>query len=97
MMAPHSFLGLALEFSAREFLRQHIVVAALLASAAWFYAGQQYLTKGNGAGLLWQGIGILLFCISAIVSKEWASLVVATIATFAEGWLIHRGWAKKYR
>ncbi len=58
-MAQYFFVGFAFEFGVVDFFSRYSVLAALVISAAWFYAGHQYLTEGTGAGFLWQGIGVL--------------------------------------
>jgi hypothetical protein len=60
-----------------DFFSTHLVIAALLASALWFYGGYQYLVKGKQiVGLLWQVIGALVLdalCVNAILSRSWYS------------------------
>jgi hypothetical protein len=77
-----------------NFFSKHLVMAALLASALWFYGGYQYLEKGNQiVGLSWQFIGVLVlvaFCVNAILSGNWYSLIVAVGAIAVEVWLIRR-------
>jgi hypothetical protein len=79
-----------------DFLSKHLVIAALLASALWFYGGHQYLGKGKQiTGLAWEFIGVLVlaaFCVNAILSKDWYSLIVALGAITVELWLIGRYW-----
>lgn len=80
-----------------EFFKTHVVLMALVASAAWFYAGYDYLQKGNTVGaVLWEIIAVLIlvaFCISVVVSStgSWLSLAVALTAIGVEVWLIRRG------
>ncbi len=79
-----------------DFLRGHLILIALVASAAWFYAGRQYFAKGNLFGaLLWEIIAILVlvaFCINVILSPvtSWFSLGVAVVAICVEVWLLRR-------
>ncbi len=77
-----------------DFLSKHLVLAALLASALWFYGGHQYFVKGKQAvGLSWQVIGVLVlgaFCVNAVLSGSWYSLIVALGAIALELWLIRR-------
>jgi len=77
-----------------DFFSKHLVIAALLASALWFYGGYQYLAKGKRiVGLSWQFIGVLVlgaFCVNAILSRNWYSLIVAVGAIAVELWLIRR-------
>ena len=77
-----------------DFFSKHLVIAALLASALWFYGGYQYIVKGKQiVGLSWQLIGVLVlaaFCINAVLSKSWYSLIVALGAITVELWLIRR-------
>jgi len=77
------------ETAVLELFSKHLI------SAAWFYAGQQYLTKGNLLGaFLWQVIAVLLlvaFCINIFLSvnKSWLSPAIAVAAIGAEIWHIH--------
>jgi hypothetical protein len=79
-----------------SFFKAHLVLLALAASAGWFYAGNQYFTKGNVVGaLLWEAIAILLliaFCINTFLSPttSWVSLTIAIVAIGIEVWLIKR-------
>jgi hypothetical protein len=77
-----------------DFVSNHLVIAALLASALWFYGGHQYLVKGKQiVGLSWQFIGVLVlgfFCVNAVLSRNWYSMVVALGAIIVELWLIRR-------
>jgi len=79
-----------------DYLSTHLVVAALAASGLWFYAGYQYLTKKNRiGGFAWQMIGVFLlgaFCVHAILSGGWYSLIIALAAITVELWLIRRQW-----
>jgi hypothetical protein len=79
-----------------NFLRAHLVLLALAASAGWFYAGNQYFAKGNLVGaLLWEAVAVLVlvaFCINTILSPttSWVSLMIAIIAIGVEIWLVKR-------
>jgi len=77
-----------------DFFSNYPVIGALLASALWFYGGYQYLVKGKQiVGLSWQFIGVLIlgaFCINAILSRAWYSLMIAVGAITVELWLIRR-------
>jgi hypothetical protein len=79
-----------------DFFSKHLVVAALLASALWFYGGYQDLVKGGRiAGFSWQFIGVLVlgaFCVNAVLSRSWYSLFIALGAIAVELWLIRRYW-----
>jgi len=79
-----------------DYLSTHLVVAALVASGLWFYAGHQYLTRKNRiGGFAWQMIGVFLlgaFCVYAILSGGWYSLIIALAAITVELWLIRRKW-----
>ena len=85
------------------FFKTHVVVMALIASAAWFYAGYDYLRKGNLIGaVLWEVIAVLVliaFCVSVVVSStgSWFSFVVAMVAIGVEIWLIGRGVSRDRR
>lgn len=78
-----------------DFFLKHLVIAALLASAFWFYGGYQYVAKGKQiVGIAWQLIGVFLlgaFCVHAAFSRGWFSLIVALAAITTELWLIRRG------
>lgn len=77
-----------------DFLSNHLVIAALLASALWFYGGHQYLVKQKQiVGLSWQFIGVSVlgaFCVNAVLSRNWFSMIVALGAIIVELWLILR-------
>ena len=79
-----------------DYLSSHLLVAALVASGLWFYGGYQYLGKKNQVGgFAWQVIGVLLlgaFCINAILSGRWYSLVIALGLIAVELCLIRRFW-----
>jgi len=85
-----------------EFLSNHLVLVALTASAGWFYAGHQYLQKGNlVAAFLWQSIAVLLliaFCVNVVLSasKSWFSFTLAIAALGVEIWLMKR-WLRQER
>ena len=89
--------------TAVEFLERHSVLMALAASGAWFYAGRDYLRKGNLLGtFLWQGIAILIliaFCIGIVLSpsRSWLSLMVAVAAIGLEVWLMKASLHKEGR
>ena len=84
-----------------DFLSKHLLVAALLISAGWFYAGYQYFAKGDrSAGLQWQIIAVLIlivFCINVILSGSRArlNLVVAVLAITGEIWLMCRSYFRR--
>lgn len=75
-----------------DFLSNHVVVLALIASLGWFYAGYKDVRKGKQiVGFAWQVIGILLLLIYSIntaLSKEWYSLITALFGIGVELWLI---------
>lgn len=83
-----------------EFLKAHVVLMALAASAAWFYAGRDYFRKGNVVGaFLWEGIAVLIlivFCVGALLSpnRSWLSFTVALAAIGVEVWLMRR-WLRQ--
>lgn len=85
-----------------EFLNKHLVLIALTASAAWFYAGKDYFRKGNPVGaFLWQGIAVLIliaFCVNVVLSasKSWFSITLAIAAIGVEIWLMKR-WLRQER
>ena len=85
-----------------EFLSNHLILVALTASAGWFYAGHQYLQKGNLVGaFLWQGIAVLVlvaFCVNLALSasKSWFSFTLAIAGIGAEIWLMKR-WLRQER
>jgi hypothetical protein len=82
-----------------DFLAKHLVLAALIASALWFYGGHQYLAKGKDTvGFSWQLIALLVliaFCVNATLTKSWLSLAVAVVALIIEIRLIRRMWRLK--
>jgi hypothetical protein len=79
-----------------DFLRTHLILVALTASAGWFYAGHQYFEKGNLVGaLLWETIAILVlvaFCVNVLLRPvtSWVSIGIALVAIGTEVWLIRR-------
>jgi len=77
-----------------DYLSTHLVVAALVASGVWFYAGYQYVARKNRiGGFAWQFIAVFLlgaFCVHAILSGLWYSLIIALVAITLELWLIRR-------
>ena len=77
-----------------DFFSKHLVIAALLASALWFCAGYQFVAKGKRiVGIAWQLIGVFLlgaFCVHAVFSRGWFSLIIALAAITTELWLIQR-------
>ena len=83
-----------------DFLKKHSVLMALTASAAWFYAGRDYLRKGNMVGaVLWAGIAVLIliaFCIKLVLSasRSWFSIMAAAVAVFVEMWLMKK-WLRQ--
>jgi hypothetical protein len=83
-----------------EFLSKHLVVAALLTSALWFFGGYQYLRRGRQTvGLAWQVIGVLVlaaFCVNVLLSKDWYDLIVALGGIMVELWLIQRCGREKH-
>jgi len=84
-----------------DYLSTHLVIVALVASGLWFYAGYQYLARKNRiGGFAWQLIGVLLlgaFCVHAILSRGWYSLVIALGAITLELLLIRRFWREGRR
>jgi len=83
-----------------DFFSNHLIVPALTASALWFYGGHQYLVKGHkGAGFSWQFIGVFLlgaFCVNALLSGSWYSLIVALGALVVELWMIRQYWREDH-
>ena len=83
-----------------DYLSTHLVVAALVASGMWFYAGYQYLAKKNRiGGFAWEFLGVFLlgaFCVHAILSGLWYSLIIALVAITLELWLIRRQWREDH-
>jgi hypothetical protein len=85
------------------FLSNHLVLVALTASIGWFYAGHQYLQKGNLVGaFLWQGIAVLVliaFCVNLVLSasKSWFSFALAIAAIGVEIWLMKRWLGRERR
>jgi hypothetical protein len=79
-----------------DFLSNHMVVMAMLASLGWFYAGYKDFLRGKQiVGSAWQMIGVLLlliYSINAALSKEWYSLIIAASGMSVELWLIRRCW-----
>jgi hypothetical protein len=84
-----------------DFFSKRLVIAALLASVLWFYAGYQYVAKGKQIiGVAWQLIGVFLlgaFCIHAALYRGWYSLIIALAGVTAELWLIQRGWRDNHQ
>jgi hypothetical protein len=82
-----------------NFMSDHLVLGALLASVLWFYGGHQYLASGKRSGALgWQTIAVLIlvaFCVNAILNRAWLSLAVALGAMLAEIWIIGKWWRQK--
>ena len=76
------------------FFSRHLVFAAVLVSALWFYSGHQFVAKGRkGVALVWEAIAVLVllaFCVNAIITRLWLSLVVALCFVLLEVWLIQR-------
>jgi hypothetical protein len=83
-----------------DFFSDHLVFAALLVSALWFYAGYQDLVKAKHfVGLSGQFIGVAVlgaFCVNAVLSRSWHSLIVALGAIAVELLLIRRYWREKH-
>jgi hypothetical protein len=83
-----------------DYLSTPLVAAALVASGLWFYAGSQYLAKKNRiGGFAWQIIGVFLlgaFCVHAVLSRGWYSLIIALAALTVELWLIRRQWRENH-
>ena len=96
-----TLLAPAADSSIVEFFNNHLVLMALTASAAWFYAGKDYFRKGNLVGaFLWQGIAILIliaFCINVVLSpaRSWFSFTLAIVAIGVEIWLMQKWCARK--
>jgi hypothetical protein len=79
-----------------HFFTKHLVFAALLVSALWFYSGHQFVAKGKrGVALAWQVIAVLVllaFCINAIFSGLWLSLIAALCFVVLEVWTMKMYW-----
>lgn len=79
-----------------RFVSDNLILVALVASAGWFYGGQQYLRKGNPVGaFLWQGIAMLVliaFCVNVLLkgTQSWFGLTAAVAAIVIEAWLMKR-------
>jgi hypothetical protein len=92
----HLSAYLLVESAISDFLRVHLILVALAASAGWFYAGHQYFVKGNQVGaILWEIIAVLIlvaFCVNVLLSpvKSWFSMGVALVAIGIEVWLMRR-------
>ncbi len=82
-----------------DFFSKHLVVAALLVSSLWFYGGYQYIVKKKPiVGLSWQLIGVAVlvaFCVNAVLSASWPSLVIALGTIIVELLLIWRFWRER--
>jgi hypothetical protein len=84
-----------------DFLSKHLLVAAILISAGWFFAGYQYFAKGDrSTGIQWQIIAVLIliaFCINVILSGRQVrlNLIVAVLAITGEIWLMCRIYVGK--
>jgi CHASE2 domain-containing sensor protein len=81
--------------SIHDFMNEHLILAALLVSAAWLVAGYQdhVRRKGPSVFLWWTVVAVLVlfaFCINAILTGAWLSLAIAVAAILAEIWLIRR-------
>jgi hypothetical protein len=97
-----SALGHALSLSAflskESGFSSYTVLAALLLSALWFYAGQQELRKEDGrrgSAFFWQAVGVwvlLAYCIGAIAWRAWVGLAVAVVALGVELLMMNRRW-----
>ena len=79
-----------------NFFANHLVFAALLVSALWFYSGHQFAAKGKrGVALAWQAIAVfmlLAFCINAVLARSWLSLTAALCVVVLEIWTMKRYW-----
>jgi hypothetical protein len=79
-----------------DYFSEHLAFAALLVSAVWFFGGYQYVVKGKRmVGLSWQFIGVIVlaaFCVNAILSRSWYSLIIVLGAITVELLLIRRYW-----
>jgi hypothetical protein len=77
---------------ATSFFSRHLVFAAILVSALWFYSGHQFVAKGRkGVALAWEVIAVLVllaYCVNAIITRDWLSLVVAFCFVALEVWLM---------
>jgi hypothetical protein len=83
-----------------DFFSKHLAIAALLVSGLWFYGGKQYFARKKPiVGLSWQFIGVAVlvaFCVSAVLSESWYSLMVVLGAIAVELALIRRYWREKH-
>jgi hypothetical protein len=90
---PRGFTG------QRRRYENRVSATRLLVSAVWFFGGYQYVVKGKRiVGLSWQFIGVLVmaaFCVNAILSRSWYSLIVVLGAIAVELLLIRRYWREK--
>lgn len=81
------------------YFSDHLAFAALLVSGLWFYGGYQYIVRAKRmVGLSWQFIGVAVlaaFCVNAVLSRSWYSLIVVLGAIAVELWLIRRYWGEK--
>ena len=77
-----------------SFFSRHLIFAAVLVSALWFYSGHQFVAKGRkGVALAWEAIAVLVllaFCVNAIITRLWLSLAVALCFVALEVWLMKR-------
>ena len=77
-----------------SFFTRHLIFAAILVSALWFFAGHQFVSKGRrGVALAWETIAVfvlLAFCVNAIIARLWLSLAVALCFIALEVWLMKR-------
>jgi hypothetical protein len=75
-----------------SFFSRHLVFAAILVSALWFYSGHQFVAKGRKeVALAWEGIAVLVllaYCVNAFITRDWLSLVVAFCFVALEVWLM---------
>jgi hypothetical protein len=75
-----------------ELFSKHLVFPAFVISFLWFYSGHEYVTKGKkGAGLVWEVVAILVllaYCVNAIITKSWLSLVAAICLIALQVWLL---------
>jgi len=76
------------------FFSRHLVFAAIFVSSLWFYAGHQFIAKGRkGVAIAWEIIAVLVllaYCVNAIMTRYWLSLVVALCFVALEIWLMKR-------
>jgi hypothetical protein len=83
-----------------DFFSNHLAVTALLVSGLWFYCGYQYLVRAKRiVGLSWQFIGVavlIAFCVNALLSGSWYSLIIVLGAVIVELLLIRRYWREKH-